>query len=44
MAVRLVEMGPRIQLKLMKIQEGFCSGDIIYQHGLYIFPEIYFFN
>mmetsp|Transcript_113807 Transcript_113807/g.170228 ORF Transcript_113807/g.170228 Transcript_113807/m.170228 type:complete len:297 (+) Transcript_113807:79-969(+) len=31
MAVRLVEMGPRMQLKLMKIQEGFCAGDILYQ-------------
>merc|ERR1712137_388644 len=32
MAVRLVEMGPRMQLRLMKIQEGFCHGDVLYQH------------
>jgi len=31
MAVRLVELGPRMQLKLMKIQEGFCGGEILYQ-------------
>ena len=31
MAVKLVEIGPRMQLKLMKIQEGFCAGDILYQ-------------
>lgn len=36
MAVRLVELGPRMQLKLMKIQEGFCGGEILYQDGMLI--------
>ncbi|XP_033098988.1 suppressor of SWI4 1 homolog [Anneissia japonica] len=29
-AIRLVEIGPRIQLQLVKIEEGVCNGDIIY--------------
>ncbi|XP_071948070.1 suppressor of SWI4 1 homolog [Antedon mediterranea] len=29
-AIRLVEIGPRIQFQLVKIEEGVCSGDIIY--------------
>eukprot|EP01094_Clydonella_sp_ATCC50884_P017691 TRINITY_DN3130_c0_g1_i3.p1 TRINITY_DN3130_c0_g1~~TRINITY_DN3130_c0_g1_i3.p1 ORF type:complete len:343 (+),score=88.40 TRINITY_DN3130_c0_g1_i3:385-1413(+) len=29
-AVRLKEIGPRIQMKLWKIEEGLCCGDIMY--------------
>lgn len=29
-AVKLAEIGPRIEMKLMKIQEGFCEGNVIY--------------
>lgn len=29
-AVRLKEIGPRMQLKLWKIEEGLCCGDILY--------------
>ncbi|KAI8827085.1 Brix domain-containing protein [Fimicolochytrium jonesii] len=29
-AIRLVEMGPRIQLSLLKIQAGLCEGEVIY--------------
>jgi len=29
-AVKLQEIGPRMELKLMKIQEGFCEGNVIY--------------
>jgi ribosome biogenesis protein SSF1/2 len=29
-AVKLSEIGPRIEMKLMKIQEGFCEGNVIY--------------
>lgn len=29
-AVKLSEIGPRMELKLMKIQEGFCEGNVIY--------------
>ncbi|KAK9370714.1 Brix domain-containing protein [Lipomyces kononenkoae] len=29
-AVKLIEIGPRMKLKLVKIQEGLCEGDILY--------------
>ncbi|KAJ1553566.1 hypothetical protein HK096_007340 [Nowakowskiella sp. JEL0078] len=29
-AVRLIELGPRMQLKLMKIQNGMCAGEVVY--------------
>jgi ribosome biogenesis protein SSF1/2 len=29
-AVRLVEVGPRMSLELVKIQEGFCDGKVLY--------------
>lgn len=35
-AIRLQELGPRMQVKLIKIQEGMCSGPIIH-HELGIF-------
>ena len=41
MAVRLKELGPRMQMKLMKIQAGFCDGDILYRHGKFSF--LFFF-
>lgn len=33
-AVRLHELGPRLTLSLIKIQEGFCDGQVLYhQYG-----------
>ncbi|KAK9387545.1 Brix domain-containing protein [Lipomyces mesembrius] len=29
-AVKLIELGPRMKLKLVKIQEGVCEGDVLY--------------
>ena len=29
-SVRLVEIGPRVTLQLLKIQKGFCEGDVLY--------------
>lgn len=29
-AVRLIEVGPRMKLKLIKIQEGVCDGEVLY--------------
>jgi len=29
-AVKLYEIGPRLELKLMKIQEGFMKGNVVY--------------
>jgi len=29
-AVRLIELGPRMQLQLIKIQEGFATGEVLY--------------
>lgn len=29
-AIRLVELGPRMSLELVKIQEGFCEGKVLY--------------
>jgi ribosome biogenesis protein SSF1/2 len=31
-AIRLTEIGPRMQLQLIKIQEGFCDGQVIYHN------------
>ncbi|KAJ1932721.1 rRNA-binding ribosome biosynthesis protein, partial [Linderina macrospora] len=31
-AIRLMELGPRMELKLLKVQAGLCEGDILY-HG-----------
>lgn len=33
-AVRLLELGPRLTLSLVKVQEGFCDGQVLYhQYG-----------
>lgn len=32
-AIRLVEMGPRLELSLLKIQAGLCDGEVLY-HSL----------
>lgn len=29
-AIRLSEIGPRMKLKLMKIEEGICDGEVLY--------------
>ena len=29
-AIKLIEVGPRIQMTLTKIQNGFCDGEVIY--------------
>lgn len=29
-AIKLFELGPRLDLKLVKIQEGLCGGEVIY--------------
>ncbi|KAI9333780.1 Brix domain-containing protein [Zopfochytrium polystomum] len=29
-AIRLTELGPRLQLKLVKIQEGLCDGEVLF--------------
>ena len=29
-AIRLHELGPRLQLRLIKIQEGFCRGNVVF--------------
>lgn len=29
-AVRLTELGPRMELSLLKIEEGFCEGEVLY--------------
>lgn len=36
-AVKLTELGPRLRLKLIKIQTGICGGEVIYHdHGINI--------
>merc|ERR1712226_894989 len=34
LAVRLIEFGPRMQLKLYKIEQGICEGEVLY-HSVY---------
>ena len=29
-AIRLYEIGPRLKLKLIKIEEGVCDGEVLY--------------
>jgi ribosome biogenesis protein SSF1/2 len=37
-AVRLVEMGPRMELRLLKVQAGLCDGEVLYHsYGKFIF-------
>eukprot|EP00126_Sphaerothecum_destruens_P007772 Sdes_comp19982_c0_seq1m12577 len=31
-AIKLIELGPRMSLKLMKIEEGFCEGNVLYHN------------
>jgi ribosome biogenesis protein SSF1/2 len=31
-AVKLVELGPRMKLKLMKVEEGLCGGKVMWHH------------
>ncbi|CAK9290755.1 unnamed protein product [Gordionus sp. m RMFG-2023] len=38
-AIRLVEMGPRISLKLIKIEDGLCQGKVIYHHYIKKSPD-----
>lgn len=38
-AIRLTEMGPRLKLKLMKIQEGVCDGEVLYHSYMHKTPE-----
>lgn len=32
-AIKLHELGPRLKLKLLKIEEGFCRGNVVF-HAL----------
>lgn len=38
-AVRLSEIGPRLKLRLVKIQEGVCDGEILYHSLVRKTPE-----
>lgn len=41
MSIRLHEVGPRLELKLYKIEEGFMQGNVIYNRvGIYIILKI----
>lgn len=33
-AIRLSEIGPRLKLKLFKIEEGICEGEVLYHDGI----------
>ncbi|PGH06556.1 hypothetical protein AJ79_06495 [Helicocarpus griseus UAMH5409] len=33
-AVKLVELGPRMKLKLTKVEEGLCNGKVLWHHAL----------
>ena len=37
--IRLTELGPRMQLELLKIQKGFCDGDVLYHELIHKTPE-----
>jgi len=37
--IRLIELGPRMQLELLKIQKGFCGGDVLYHEHIHKTPE-----
>ena len=30
MAIKLHELGPRMKMKLIKIEEGFCRGNVVF--------------
>lgn len=38
-AVRLSEIGPRLKLRLVKIEEGVCDGEILYHSLVRKSPE-----
>lgn len=38
-AIRLSEIGPRMKLKLIKIQEGICDGEVLYHDLIKKTPE-----
>ena len=33
-AIKLHELGPRLKLKLLKIEEGFCRGNVVFHHNI----------
>ncbi|KAI3648017.1 hypothetical protein MP228_008238 [Amoeboaphelidium protococcarum] len=37
-AIKLTEIGPRIDMKLRKIQDGFCDGEVIYHDVIKLTP------
>ena len=43
-AVKLQEIGPRMTLQLVKIEEGLCSGGVIFsEYGIFSHITCYFF-
>jgi len=38
-AIRLSEIGPRLKLKLVKIEEGVCDGEVLYHDLIKKTPE-----
>lgn len=37
-AVKLQELGPRMTIQLVKIEEGLCSGEVIFnEYGMFTF-------
>lgn len=38
-AIRLSEIGPRLKLKLIKIEEGICDGEVLYHDFITKTPE-----
>jgi ribosome biogenesis protein SSF1/2 len=38
-AVKLTEIGPRMRLCLIKVEEGFCSGEVLYHKHVTKTPE-----
>ncbi len=38
-AIRLYETGPRMKLKLVKIEEGVCDGEVLYHDLIQKTPE-----
>ena len=38
-AIRLAEIGPRLKLRLVKIEEGICDGEVLYHEFLKKSPE-----
>ena len=38
-AIKLVEVGPRLELKLLKVEKGLCEGDVLYHAFVTKTPE-----